>query len=69
MTMSLPVEIFDRKSLLAGAADLLGFLPYYLDKAVHTDSVIEQTKFVCGAFMFMFACQPKINKPFNPILG
>lgn len=40
MTMSLPVEIFDNKSLLSGAADLLGFFPYYLNKAVNTDSVI-----------------------------
>lgn len=69
MTMSLPVEIFDNKSLLSGAADLLGFFPYYLNKAVNTDSVIQQTKYICGAFMFMFACLPKINKPFNPILG
>lgn len=34
MNMSLPVEIFDKKSMLDVIAESFGFLPYYLSKAV-----------------------------------
>lgn len=34
MNMSLPVQIFDKKSMLDVIAEGLGFLPYYLAKAV-----------------------------------
>ncbi len=34
MNMSLPVEIFDKKSMLDVIAESLGFLPYFLAKAV-----------------------------------
>ncbi len=33
MNMSLPVEIFDKKSMLDIIAEGFGFLPYYLTKA------------------------------------
>lgn len=69
MTMSLPVEIFDRKSTLEGVVDILGFVPKYMNDATNTSDVIEQMKNVAAAFMFIFACRPTISKPFNPILG
>jgi hypothetical protein len=37
--------------------------------AVNSSDVIEQIKNVACAFIFIFACHPKVNKPFNPILG
>jgi hypothetical protein len=37
--------------------------------AVQANSVVEQMKSVAAGFMFMFACHPKVCKPFNPILG
>lgn len=34
MNMSLPVEIFDKRSMLDVIADSLGFISHYLTKAV-----------------------------------
>lgn len=40
-----------------------------MHQAVQCTSPIEQIKYVAAAWMFIFACHPKIKKPFNPILG
>lgn len=37
--------------------------------ATKTKDPVEQIKNVAAAFIFMFACCPKVCKPFNPILG
>ena len=60
MNMSLPVQIFDKKSMLDVIAEGLGFLPYYLAKAVDQKNPIEQIKFVTCAFMFMSATGPNV---------
>lgn len=69
MTMSLPVEIFDRRSMLDLIANSLGFLPHFLGKAAAAKDEVEQMKLVVCAFMFVSATAPNIEKPFNPILG
>ena len=40
-----------------------------MNKALKETDISEQIKYVALAFMFMFACNPKVSKPFNPILG
>lgn len=60
MNMSLPVEIFDRKSMLDVIAESLGFLPYYLSKASVENDPEEQMKLVTCAFMFLSATCPNI---------
>ena len=60
MNMSLPVEIFDRKSMLDVIAESLGFLPYYLSKAAVENDAEEQMKLVTCAFMFLSATCPNI---------
>ena len=69
MNMSLPVEIFAKKSMLDVIAESLGFLPYYLSKASVEIDPEEHMKLVTCAFMFLSATCPNIEKPFNPILG
>lgn len=69
MNMSLPVEIFDRRSMLEAIADSYGFLATYATKIVAATDPIEQIKYVICAFMFIHATCPGIGKPFNPILG
>ena len=69
MTMSLPVEIFDDYSTTESFASNFGFVPLFMRKALKEDRIEEQIKLVVIPFMFMFACNPKVSKPFNPILG
>lgn len=69
MNMSLPVEIFDRKSMLDVVAESFGFVPHFMAKAAQETNPLEQIKYVSCAFMFLSATGPNIEKPFNPILG
>ena len=69
MSMSLPVEIFDDYSTLEGFSWVFGFVPVFMHKALKETKLEEQIKYVALAIIFMFACNPKTSKPFNPILG
>lgn len=69
MTMSLPVEIFDDYSTLEAFSWVFGFFPVFMNKAIKETKLEEQIKYVALAFIFMYACKPKVSKPFNPILG
>lgn len=69
MNMSLPVEIFDKRSMLDAIADSYGFLAVYAPKIVATTDPVEQMKYMICAFMFLHATCPNVEKPFNPILG
>lgn len=60
MNMSLPVEIFDKRSMLELIADTLGFLPHYLTRAAKESNPVEQMKLVTCAFMFISATCPNI---------
>lgn len=69
MNMSLPVEMFDKKSMLETVANLMGFFPVFINEAINATNLVEQIKYVTMAFMFISSCKPNIEKPFNPILG
>lgn len=60
MNMSLPVEIFDKRSMLDLIADTLGFLPHYLTQAAKESNPVEQMKLVTCALMFISATCPNI---------
>jgi hypothetical protein len=47
----------------------MGFFPKYINDAVNTANPVEQIKFVTLSYMFINACLPNLEKPFNPILG
>ncbi|CAM6000185.1 unnamed protein product [Sphagnum balticum] len=69
MNMSLPVEIFDRKSMLEYLATMMGFTPRFLHEACNTKNLVEQMKYVTTSLYFISSVLPNIEKPFNPILG
>lgn len=69
MNMSLPVEIFDSRSMLERIAMGFGFAPKYLVPASKCTDVIEQTKLVTLFGMSICSLHLALAKPFNPILG
>ena len=69
MNMSLPVEIFDSRSLLERIAVGFGYIPRYLTLAGDTDDIIKQAElFFLGVSGFL-PLNLNTLKPFNPILG
>ena len=67
--MSLPVDIFDNKSLLERLMGSYGYAPIYIGKAAQTQNEVEQIKH-CAVFLSTLSIlQMKLEKPFNPILG
>lgn len=69
MNMSLPVEIFDGRSILERCAMGFGYAPKILIPAGTTADVIEQAKMVTSFIMGIGVLHLNITKPFNPILG
>lgn len=55
--------------MLEGVVDILGFTPKFLNEAAKSIDPVEQIKNIAAGFIFIFACHPKVCKPFNPILG
>ena len=69
MNMSLPVDIFDDRSILERSAASLGYAPIYLTQASKAKTDLDKI-----GLTFLFALsvnqlQFKLQKPFNPILG
>lgn len=67
--LSLPIRIFEPRSLLDRLVDSFRFFPYYMEQAADTPDVVERVKLVLVA---LFAMIPHILsqwKPFNPLLG
>lgn len=69
MNMSLPVEIFDDRSILERVAIGFGYAPKFLIPASQTNDLLEQAKFVTLFFLGMGTMNLTLTKPFNPILG
>lgn len=60
MNMSLPVEIFDKRSLLDAIADSYGFVAAFADQIKASQDPIEQMKYMICGFMFINATGPTI---------
>lgn len=69
MNMSLPVEIFDSRSILERVAMGFGYAPKFLIPASETEDLIEQAKYVALFIMGLGPLHLCLQKPFNPILG
>ena len=69
MNMSLPVEIFDGRSILERVAMGFGFAPKILVPAAETEDIIEQAKMVVSFVIGIGPLHLNMTKPFNPILG
>ena len=69
MNMSLPVDIFDDKSLLERSAGSFGYAPILLGKAGESKDEVEQITLSTIFISTISTLQIKLVKPFNPILG
>lgn len=69
MNISLPVFIFDKRSMLQVFVWELSSAPYFLTKAYYTPNAIEKLKLITTFFLSQIYVSPIQSKPFNPIIG
>lgn len=69
MNVSLPLELFEKRSFLERLARSFGHAPIFLEKAGATNSVLEQMKYTISFFLSSIVLCIQQEKPFNPILG
>lgn len=69
MNMSMPVDIFDDRSMLERNACCFGYAPIFLKQAGLTNDELEQMKLVMTFMMSQPTLELRQEKPFNPILG
>jgi hypothetical protein len=69
MNVSLPVNIFDPRTLLQVYAYELSFAPIYLSRAFYSYIQIEKIKWVTVFLISQLHLSPLQTKPFNPIIG
>lgn len=68
MSLSLPVYIFEPKSLLHRVCYMLGYAPIFLERAA-TEEAMERFKLVLAFSVSLLHLCTEQKKPFNPILG
>lgn len=69
MNVSLPIKIFEPRSMLEKVAADFRFLPYYLEKCLPIKDQIERVKYITTWAIASLQLEPQMLKPFNPILG
>lgn len=69
MNISLPIKLFEPKSLLEKIAESFSFAPYYFLKAADQTDPIERVKTLITLYIASLQLEPQMLKPFNPILG
>jgi hypothetical protein len=69
MNVSLPINIFDERSLLEVFAHQARLAPYFLEKAGEMDSPIEKLKMTTAYAISRIHLSVTQLKPFNPIWG
>jgi hypothetical protein len=69
MSLSLPIRIFEPRTMLERITDWYVFAPIILTKAINTNDKIEAFKHcICFALSALFRSSQQL-KPFNPMLG
>jgi hypothetical protein len=69
INVSLPIYIFDARSLLDTFAYDYRLAPHFLDKAATCTDNLERLKLVTSYYITLFHLSLALAKPFNPILG
>lgn len=69
VSISLPVRIFQPKSLLERILDACSFVPTFFSKACQTTDPILRMKYVVSFIVSGLYMSADLRKPFNPILG
>ena len=67
--VSLPVRIFEPRTMLDRCLDGFHTYPYYMNKAADTSDTIERLKLLSCAILSNMSHCISAYKPFNPILG
>jgi hypothetical protein len=68
MNISLPIDLFDSRSVLETFAYHQRLAPYYLNKAMDSSN-LERLKLMTAFIIATFTLAVNGTKPFNPILG
>lgn len=69
MNISLPIKIFEPRSMLEKVACDFRFAPYYFAKALQVQDPVERMKIIATYYIASLQIEPQMKKPFNPILG
>ncbi len=69
MSISLPVNIFDKRTLLQVLAYEMSLAPYFLPRAFYSNTPIEKLKWVTAFFISALHLSPLQMKPFSPTIG
>ena len=69
MNISLPVYIFDKRTMLQIFAYELKEAPFILPRVYYIQNIIEKLKYMTVFFLSQFVLTPILLKPFNPIIG
>lgn len=69
MNISLPVFIFDKRSMLQVYAYVLRLAPLYFEKAFYTKDPLERLKCITTFFLTQLHIACIQSKPFSPIIG
>ena len=69
MNISLPIKIFESRSMLEKAAESFSLVPYYFLKALEEKDPIGRIRVLITCYIASLQLEPQMRKPFNPILG
>lgn len=69
MNTSLPVTIFDKRTLLQVFAYELSLAPIYITRAYYTIDPLEKLKWITTFVVTQLHMSPILTKPFTPIIG
>jgi len=69
MSISLPVNIFDGRTLLQVLAYEMSLAPYYLTKAFYSESSLTRLKWVTTFLISQLHLSTMQTKPFSPTIG
>lgn len=69
MGVSLPIRIFEPRSIVERISDIWGYAYEYLTKAAELSDPLERFKMVIAYGVCALHLITSIAKPFNPILG
>jgi hypothetical protein len=69
MNVSLPIKIFEPRSMLEKIGSDFRFVSYYLGKMMEVEDPIERMKIAVTWYIASLQIEPQMLKPFNPILG
>lgn len=69
MNVSLPIKIFEPRSMLEKVAGDFRFVPYFMKKALEEKEPLERMKLLVTWYVCSLQLEPQMLKPFNPILG